>query len=161
MNRNPLSTVYQWQYLIELSMSHETSLQFHTMKYEELVDDLEQSIGSVLEFAGIPLADYKFTYKADLPQRIPVDQMYMHQHIEDVPHKDAAQKWERELKAGIRKFIGREAVEGIQYLGYPESDDKQGCLLYIMLKIRFKLQIILGNYYCRLLKIRSRPEKKC
>ncbi len=147
MNRNPLATIYQWNYLVTRSIMYSSYTKLVILRYEDLVNNLNMELNKLLKIIGIH-GEHTFTgLQGDLEARIPNDQLSMHQHITDPPIPAKVNQWQTECKVSIQELIQQYTQEALMQMNYNIYQAIQPGLIKQLIFIRYKIDLAIKDLY--------------
>ena len=147
MNRNPLTTVYQWNYLVTNSIKYTSLYKLVILKYEDLVNSLENEMNQLVKFTGIH-GEYTFALlQGDLKARIPEEQLSMHENITDPPILAKTTQWQTECTLIIQELIQQYTQEGLKQMKYNINPVAQPGIIKQLILIRYKIELAMKDFY--------------
>jgi hypothetical protein len=147
MNRNPLTTVYQWNYLLTKSINYASLYKLVILKYEDLVNNLEMELNKLLNIIDVH-GEHPFAgVQGDLKARIPLDQLSMHQHITDPPIPAKVNQWQTECKILTQELIQHYTKEGLMQMRYHIIPATQPGIIIQLIHLRYKIELALKDFY--------------
>jgi len=147
MNRNPLVTIYQWNYLVTRSIMYSSYTKLVILRYEDLVNNLDMELNKLLKIIGIHGERTFAGLQGDLKARIPQDQLSMHQNITDPPIPEKVNQWQTECTLIIQELIQQYTQEGLKQMKYNINPVTQPGIIKQLILIRYKIELAMKNLY--------------
>ena len=154
MNRNPLATVYQWNYFVTKSFYYSSLTKLIILRYEDLIYNLEIELNQLLKFISFHGEHTFVGLQGDLKARIPHDQLSMHQNITDPPIPEKVNQWQTECKGMIQELIQQYTKEGLKQMKYNIHPVTQPGLLRQLILLRYKIELVMKDLY---MLVRQKP----
>ena len=147
MNRNPLVTINQWNYLLSRSEYYKFQTKFVILKYEDLVKNLNTVLNQLIRLFGI-IEEYHFdSLHGKLRDRIPLDQLSMHPNIADPPLYEKIDSWQIECNIALQELIQKSTIDGLKRMNYKINQPVKPYLIIQLIWIRYKTELLMKDIY--------------
>lgn len=93
-------------------------LNYHELKYEDLIRDPERELQNLCDFLGIPYSEQMLSYPDHISASVPIAKRHIWPLIDKPPQRSNAGHWKQELSKGARLCFEKRTHELLEELSY-------------------------------------------